>query len=161
MSETEELMAKIESESESAMQVIDKKMEEFLSAASVEAVYKTPLEHGEALIIPAAEVFSVLGFGVGSGWGKEENEQGEEPGNGEKPGIGGGGCGGGGGSIFTRPVAVIVSTPAGVRVDPVFDLTKIALAGITAGILMFGTLMRAVTLGRKVREIEDDLLKSR
>jgi uncharacterized spore protein YtfJ len=50
--------------------------------------------------------------------------------------------GGGGGNIFSRPVAVIVAGPEGVRVTPVFDTTKIILAGLTALGFMFSTLLR-------------------
>lgn len=108
-------------------------MELLLSAADVTAVYAEPVEHGANLIIPAAEVLSVAGFGMGMGGGGEP----QKPENG-----GGGGGGGGGGRVFSRPVAVIISSAEGVRVEPVFDMTKIALAAITGFGFMIATVGR-------------------
>ena len=68
----------------------------------------------------------------------------EEGSQAEQANSGGGGIGGGGRSAG-RPVAIIIIGPEGVTVKPVFDVTKIALAGITAGITMFAML-------RKVRK---------
>jgi uncharacterized spore protein YtfJ len=39
---------------------------------------------------------------------------------------------GGGGGSSGRPVAIIIIGPDGVTVKPVVDVTKIALAGVTA-----------------------------
>jgi uncharacterized spore protein YtfJ len=50
--------------------------------------------------------------------------------------------GGGGGRVFSRPVAVIIAAPEGVRVEPVVDVTKIGLAALTAAGFMFGMWMR-------------------
>ena len=66
----------------------------------------------------------------------EENKDVAEQGN-----SGGGGIGGGGGASG-RPVAIIIIGPDGVTVKPVFDITKIALAGITAWGAMLGVLRR-------------------
>jgi uncharacterized spore protein YtfJ len=55
---------------------------------------------------------------------------------------GSGGGGGGGGRIFSRPVAVVVSSPEGVHVHEVVDPTKIALAAITASGFMVSMLFR-------------------
>lgn len=115
-----------------AINLVQDTMDHFLSAANVGAVYSDPVEHGETLVIPAAEVVSVFGFGAGSGNGGAEDNDGR----------GGGSGGGGGGRVFSRPVAVIVAERGGVRVDPVFDITKIALAGLTASAFMIGMLAR-------------------
>ncbi|MCL5997743.1 MAG: hypothetical protein M1546_17055 [Chloroflexi bacterium] len=113
-------------------------LSQFLSAADVQAVYGEPLQQGDATIIPCAEVLSVAGFGVGSGFGR-----GEDTGEGDTHNAGGGGGGGGGGGrVLSRPVAVIVVSPEGVTVKPVVDVTKIALAGITAWGFMLATLFR-------------------
>jgi uncharacterized spore protein YtfJ len=126
-------------------QVVNDTLEYFLSTASVEAVYNEPIKHGNTLLIPAAEVVSFMGFGVGGG---ETNQTGPDSGG-----------GGGGGSVFSRPVAVIISSPEGVRVEPVFDLTKIALAGMTTGLLMFGMIARVWSLSRKIQDFQDEFLK--
>ena len=109
----------------SPVNAIQTTMEQFLSAASVEAVYQPPVHEGEHTIIPAAEVLSVAGFGLGSGSGSQDLD---EP---EKPVAGEGGGGGGGGRVFSRPVAAIVISPSGVRVEPIVDVTKIVLAVFT------------------------------
>jgi len=104
-------------------------MEDFLSRADVTAVYGEPVQHGETLVIPAAEVLAGMGFGIGGGGGTHEKTG--------KPADGSGG--GGGGRTFARPVAVIVAGPNGVRVETVFDLTKVALALFTAVGFMVAT----------------------
>jgi uncharacterized spore protein YtfJ len=109
-----------------AFDFMETTMETLLDAASVGAVYGDPIQNGDTLIIPAAEVLSVAGFGAGSGYGTGG------PGGDGPSGSGSGGGGGGGGRVLARPVAVIISSPEGVRVEPIVDPTKIALAGLTA-----------------------------
>jgi uncharacterized spore protein YtfJ len=98
-------------------------MDKFLSAANVDAVYGPPIREGENIVIPAAEVLSVAGFGFGAGSGHQGTDENENVGNGEG--------GGGGGRVLSRPVAAIVISPTGVRVEPIVDVTKIALALFT------------------------------
>ena len=117
----------------SAVDTVQTTMDKFLSAANVEAVYGPPIREGETIVIPTAEVLSVAGFGLGAGSGPQG------PGDGENTGVGSGG--GGGGRVLSRPVAAIVISPAGVRVEPVVDVTKIALAVFTT--LGFMTAMMA------------------
>lgn len=90
-------------------------MHDLLATARVDAVYAEPVMHGETMIIPAAEVLSAMGYGNGVGGGEG----------------GSGGGGGGGGRTFARPVAVVISGPNGVEVEPVVDVTKVALAFFT------------------------------
>jgi hypothetical protein len=52
-------------------------------------------------------------------------------------------------------VAVIVSSPEGVRVEPVIDLTKIAMAALTAGGFVFGMMFRMLNARRPFPEIEE------
>jgi uncharacterized spore protein YtfJ len=100
-------------------------MERLIAAADVSKVYAAPITHGDRLLIPAAEVLAAAGFGMGSGTADPGDRAG-------RPRAGGGGGGGGGGKTLARSVAVIVSSPEGVEVRPVIDLTKIALAALTA-----------------------------
>lgn len=111
-------------------------MEEFLAAADVRVVYGEPIQHEDTIIIPTAEVLCVLGFGLGSGGGTNAEQ------NAEKPSEAKGSGGGGGGRILSRPVAVVIASPEGVRVEPVVDITKIALAGLTALGFMVGMMFR-------------------
>ncbi len=100
-------------------------MERLLDTADVSKVYAEPVVHGDVMIIPAAEVLGIAGFGMGSGGGVAVEQEGRRS-------RGSGGGGGGGGKTLARAVAVIVSSPGGVEVRPVIDLTKIALAALTA-----------------------------
>jgi uncharacterized spore protein YtfJ len=110
------------SETEATDSTPTRVMERLISAADVSRAYGEPIHHGQALLLPAAEVLAIAGFGMGSGSGVGPD--------GRSRGHGGGG--GGGGQALARSVAVIVSTPGGVTVKPVFDFTKIALAALTA-----------------------------
>jgi uncharacterized spore protein YtfJ len=106
-----------------SLNTIQTTLDKFLSAADVNAVYGPPVSHGENAIIPAAEVLSLVGFGLGSGGGSQ--------GTTENANTGSGGGGGGGGRVLARPVAAIVISPTGVRVEPIVDVTKISLAVFT------------------------------
>lgn len=121
---------------ETGLDVYQDTMEEFLAAADVRVVYGEPIMHDDTMIIPTAEVLCGVGFGVGSGSGSSAEE------NPDKPMQGAGSGGGGGGRILSRPVAVVVASPEGVRVEPVVDITKIALAALTAVGFMVGMMFR-------------------
>ena len=149
MDEDTELTPNMEeiSDVEQAVEVVDTTLDRFLDAASVDMVYGEPIEYGNTLIIPSAELVAGLGFGVGAGSftqpKKEQKEKEEdEPKEDQSGGSGGGGGGGGGGRIFSRPVAVIIASPEGVVIKPVVDTTKIALAALTAAGFMFSVLSR-------------------
>ena len=135
-------------EIESGLEVFQDTMEEFLAAADVRVVYGEPIQHDDTTIIPTAEVLCGLGFGVGSGSGTSADE------NPDKPSQGFGG-GGGGGRILSRPVAVVVASPEGVRVEPVVDITKIALAGLTALGFMVGMVFRMSSHRHALPQIEE------
>ena len=107
----------------SAVNTVQTTLDKFLNAANVEAVYAPPITQGENVVIPAAEVLSAVGFGLGLGGGSQ--------GAAESTNAGTGGGGGGGGRVLARPVAAIIMSPGGVRVEPIVDVTKIALAVFT------------------------------
>jgi uncharacterized spore protein YtfJ len=106
-----------------ALNTIQSTLDKFLNAANVEAVYSPPITQGENTIIQTAEVLSMVGFGLGSGGGSQGAAENENRGS--------GGGGGGGGRVLARPVAAIVISPTGVRVESIVDVTKIALALLT------------------------------
>jgi uncharacterized spore protein YtfJ len=101
-------------------------MDRLIASADVARVFGEPIRHGDTLMIPAAEILTVAGFGMGSGSGRLTGANGSPRRGGE------GGGGGGGGHTLARSVAVIVASPEGVRIEPVIDLTTIALAALTA-----------------------------
>jgi uncharacterized spore protein YtfJ len=82
-------------------------------------VFSEPISVGDNTVITASEVNVGMGLGFGRGSGNSEGEGGE-----------GVGAGGGGGSAG-RPVAAIIISPSGVRVEPIVDVTKIVLAFLT------------------------------
>jgi uncharacterized spore protein YtfJ len=120
-----------------AIDAVQNTLTQFLDTANVNRVYGAPIRRGDVTIIPAAEVLVGLGFGAGAGSGTSPEQEGD--GTGVSGGSGGGG--GGGGRTLSRPVAVVIISPDGVRVEPVVDTTKVALAAITAGGFMLATLM--------------------
>jgi uncharacterized spore protein YtfJ len=128
---------------------INSTMESFLEAASVDKVFGKPVEVGEMKIIPTSENLVIMGFGAGGGYGSadfEKEEKDSEPGEGTGEGVGGGG--GGGGRILSRPVAIVIASPEGVRVEPVADRTKVIMAAITAAGFVAGMFLR-MTRGPK------------
>ena len=120
-----------------AFEMIENTMERFFAGANVKNVYGRPVQQGDTTIIPVAEIAVAGGFGVGVGFGDglgpDEQDQMHEA---------GGSGGGGGGTTLARPVAVVIVSPDGVRVEPVIDLTKIGLAVITAWGFMIAQIVR-------------------
>jgi uncharacterized spore protein YtfJ len=116
---------------------VQETLDSFLETARVERVYGKPVEVADTVIIPTAEVLVGFGFGMGGGFGRSEVEA-----EGSTGGAGEGAGGAGGGWIQSRPVAVIIADQESVRIEPVFDRTKIALAGLTAAGFMVGMVAR-------------------
>ena len=104
-------------------------MEKFLTVSQAEAVFSEPVSSGEYTVITAAEVSAAGGFGAGIGAGVEPREGGDDETSQNEGGAGSGS--GGGGAFIGRPVAAIIIGPQGVRVEPIVDPTKIALALFT------------------------------
>jgi uncharacterized spore protein YtfJ len=127
-----------------AVSVVQETLDKFLDSANVYAVYGEPVHSGDTVIIPTAEVLSGLGFGIGygSGVGTAQDEDEKEVENKSAPVYGSGGGGGGGGRVLSRPVAVIIASPEGVRVEPVVDVTKIGIAALTAFGFIYGMMSR-------------------
>ena len=121
---------------------INSTMKAFIESASVDKVYGAAVEIGETKIIPTSENLVIMGFGAGGGYGKSDFEDEESPTDGEGTGEGAGGGVGGGGRTLSRPVAVVIASPEGVRVEPVADRTKVIMAAITAAGFMAGMFLR-------------------
>jgi uncharacterized spore protein YtfJ len=125
------------------LDIFQDNMDTLLEVADVSSAFGEPVQSGDNLVIPAAEVLAGVGFGLGAGFGRNNKEDETK---------GGGSGGGGGGRVFSRPVAVVIASPEGVRVEPVLDVTKIALAALTAGGFMLATLAR---MSRRELRLED------
>lgn len=125
------------------MDDVNTTMKAFIETADVDRVYGAPVEVGETKIIPAAENLVVMGFGAGGGYGTSASDNEEETEKStEWSGEGAGGGGGGGGRTLTRPVAVVIASPEGVRIEPVADRTKVIMAAITAAGFVAGMFLR-------------------
>lgn len=121
-------------------------IERIYSAAQPGAVFSEPVKSGNYTVIMASEVAVGGGFGSGSGLAPQEKKADEN--SPQSPQLSGGSGIGGGGGSSGRPVAIIVIGPDGVTVKPIFDITKIALAGITAWGTML-MLLRKMRSGNK------------
>jgi uncharacterized spore protein YtfJ len=120
-------------------------MEKIFEVSKPESVFSSPVDAGEFKVITASEVTAGLGYGYGGGGGFGDGIQSDDDQASEKgSGFGAGGGGGGGGGALARPVAAIEIGPNGVRVEPIVDPTKIAIA-------FFTTLLGMFTLISKVR----------
>jgi uncharacterized spore protein YtfJ len=115
---------------------VEQVLNRLVSNATVDSVFGRPIERDGATIIPCSEI--MVGFGMGNGNGPVD-ERGNLTGQG----------GGAGGGSQGRPIAVIVMTKEGVRVEPVLDLTKVVLASFTTGAFMLFWFGRLTGLGRK------------
>src|SRR5438876_6248377 len=98
-------------------------LNQLVTTARADTVFGQPVDRGDTTVIPCSEI--AVGMGMGSGSGPVD----------EKGNPTGGGSGGGGGARG-RPVAAISITKEGVRVEPIFDLTRIVLASLTTGAFM-------------------------
>ncbi len=111
-------------------------VEKLFTVAKPDAVYSQAVTANDYTVITAAEVSVSMGFGYGSGGGtnpvpiesNSANKTNPQEQENEINNSGSGGGGGGGGLAVGRPVAVISIGPQGVQVEPVIDITKIALA---------------------------------
>ncbi|HZD67628.1 MAG TPA: hypothetical protein VFA45_01510 [Actinomycetes bacterium] len=139
-------------------------LDRILAAARPDAVFGQPVDAGGYTLITASEVTSGGGFGVGRARGPARRPDPEHspPGEAAPPGgrqpAGASGLGGGGGSMG-RPVAIIAIGPSGVTVRPVVDLTKLALAALTASGALLG-LRRARRKAAKGRGSPDQAVRS-
>jgi uncharacterized spore protein YtfJ len=104
-------------------QSVEQIMSQLVNVARADAVFGQPMERGNAIVIPCSEVSAGLGMGSGSG---PIDEKGNSTGGGYA--VGGGARG--------RPIAAIIITSDGVRVEPIMDMTKIALAAFSTGAFM-------------------------
>src|SRR5579864_4634910 len=106
-------------------EISEKTIEKLAAFARPHGVYSAPVVSGAYTVITASEVFGGGGFGFGSA--PASSEQPTTASAGEA-----GGGGGGGGGFYARPVASIVIGPDGVKIQPIADATKIAIAALSA-----------------------------
>ena len=108
--------------------------------------FSKPVKVGDHTIITASEAYVAMGVGFGVGIGTEKSNENTEEQTPATHEVDGGGGGAGGGVGVGRPVAAVSIGPDGVRVEPVVDVTKIALAFFTmlgSMLFMLGKMRRA------------------
>ena len=120
-------------------------MDKMFEAAKPSSIFSKPVVHGEYAVITASETIGALGYGYGGGAGVDGSDDSEDAESGGS--YGGGGGGGGGGSMLGRPVAAISIGPDGVRVEPIVDPTKIAIAFLTTMAAIFMSLRQIRKIG--------------
>ena len=124
-------------------------MEKLFAAGQAGAVFGEPVASGAYTVITASEVASGGAFGFGSGSAPVQAPRTAE--DGRDSGIAAGGGAGGGGGATGRPVAAIIIGPDGVKVQPVADATKIALAAIAAWVSVAVMAMRLARARKRRR----------
>jgi uncharacterized spore protein YtfJ len=117
-------------------------MGKMFDAAQPSAIFSQPVVHGEYAVITASETIGGLGYGFGGGGGVDNSKNADADAESGPASYGSGGGGGGGGSILARPVAVISIGPDGVRVEPIMDPTKVAIAFLTTMAAIFMSMRR-------------------
>ncbi len=137
MSESMNLFSVVKTQAE-ASELIGK----LFDAAKPSGVFSEPVITDTCTVITASEVSVGMGIGYGiggnvDGQAAEAEASPEEDETPTKQGDEIGGGGGGGGAASARPVAVIKITSDGVTVEPIVDVTKIALAMFTTVASMF------------------------
>jgi uncharacterized spore protein YtfJ len=111
-----------------SMQSLNQTIDTIWNATRPSLVFGQPIERGNVTIIPCCEI--AMGMGLGGGSGTSPATEKAEKAGGEGFGTGGG--------VRGRPVATIVITADDVRVEPIVDATKVALAALTtAGFMAF------------------------
>ena len=118
-----------------ATYTVEQVMSQMVNTARVHAVFGQPVERGDTIVIPCSEVTIGLGLGSGSGPIDEKGNQ-----------VGGGS--GAGGGARGRPIAAIIVSTEGVRVEPIMDMTKIVLAAFTTGAFLLFWLGRLSRITR-------------
>lgn len=96
---------------------LQKRFQEMQTKAGVKAVFGEVIEVDGRKVIPVASV--QYGFGMGGGSGPKKKEEGEAPGG-----------GGGGGGMRVEPIALIEVGDGKVKVQPIINVTKLALFGM-------------------------------
>lgn len=118
-----------------AAQTAEQVLDRVARTARPDVVFGQPIERDGVTLIPCCEVALGMGMGGGSGTNPtpaRRDMPGDQTTSGSGEGIGAGGGARG------RPVAVVVITQGTVRVEPVVDVTKVALAALTtAGFMAF------------------------
>jgi uncharacterized spore protein YtfJ len=133
--ELNQLIVEAAGNQEQASQLIER----LFAVAEPGTVFSEPTTVEDRTVITASEVSVAMGVGYGVGGGSSQ-----DPDEGPESGVGGGG--GGGGASMGRPVAVISVGSGGVRVEPVVDVTKIALTlftVISSVVFVVGRMIRA------------------
>lgn len=115
------------------------------------AVFGEPVERNGSTVITASEVSVAMGYGSGMGGGSGPQSDREPSAAGQEEAGGFGGGSGGGGVSNGRPVAVVrIGADGTVDVEPIVDVTKIALAFFTT----FGSMaLMLIKMARQVREV--------
>ncbi len=101
-----------------------KRFQEMQTKTGVRAVFGEVIEVDGRKLIPVAGVTYL--FGMGGGQGPTRQEKDEKKAN---PPLGGGG----GGGMRVEPIAVIEVTADSVKIQPIVNVTRVAICGLLVG----------------------------
>jgi len=126
-----------------ALKALFERLDKVSEEVNVNAVFGTPETIDGITLIPVAEIMYGFCAGVGSGPSSEYDEDDEcccdEASADADAAEGKAAIGAGGGAgAKARPIAYIAVGPEGVRVQPIVDEQKVALAGILLGFWAIG-----------------------
>jgi uncharacterized spore protein YtfJ len=119
-------------EQPSGLPAMDNILQRLIGAASADVVFGAPVQQDSTTVIPCADISVGMGFGFGGGSGSDGGDASS----------GGSEGGGGGGGVRSRPVAAIVLASGGARVEPIIDVTRVGLAGLTTLAFIVAWLVR-------------------
>jgi uncharacterized spore protein YtfJ len=98
---------------------LQKRFSDMQTKVGARTVYGEPIEIDGRKVIPVASV--QYGFGMGGGLGPKQDES-DPPGG-----------GGGGGGMRVRPVALIEVADGKVKVEPIVDVSRLAMMAMFVG----------------------------
>lgn len=119
---------------------LQKRFSDMQTKVGARTVFGEPVEIDGRKLIPVASV--QYGFGMGGGMGPK-GEAGEAPGG-----------GGGGGGLRVRPVALIEVTDGKVKVEPIIDVSRLAMMAMVVAawcVFWIARTMRAMAAARADR----------
>jgi uncharacterized spore protein YtfJ len=103
---------------------LQKRFQEMQTKVGVRAVFGEVIEVNGRKLIPVAGV--VYGFGMGGGQGPTRQAKDQEK---AAPPLGGGGVGG----MRAEPIAIIEVTNDTLKIQPIVNVTRVAIAGLLVG----------------------------
>jgi len=128
--------------SDEMLQTVAEHVEVMHDPVPARAVFGKPVERGDRTVIPLAEVTYLVAFGAGRGEAEPHAARDEMV-----KGVASGSLGGG--LIRSRPLGILEVTDHKVKLKPVVETTKVAIAGVALGSLSLFLIVRTLVRSRR------------